>query len=422
MGRDGGDMTASGQADMRGQEAPASRGAPSGVLLAVSVPFCRRRARWDTPALRERPSDDDLRAYAGALCQEMRALAPDLEGRAVCAIHIGGGTATLLPEGETARILDAARACFALAQGAEVLLEAQPGQLTERGLAEYAEAGVTRVNLLLPTTSLEELKAVDPPYDIADFKHTAWLMRRLEHRNFSVEVPLGLPFQTRKSFLDALLEAQSVGPYEIRMAPLVVRKGSRLADELVAGERLRVPSPDAQAKMWEAGARDLARWNYRQASMRSFPFPDHESLAERHRVEAGDVLGVGAGAATWCGGFCYRNTADVARYVGHVLDPGEVVVGAAEADRASALRRRVARKLESVEGVAPADLGAAPGQGFPEEVAPALRALMEGGLVEAAPGASSGTGQDGLPGRLAMTPKGAVSPLAFEAALGEWPA
>ncbi|MFM7679296.1 MAG: radical SAM protein, partial [Roseiflexaceae bacterium] len=116
--------------------------APSARHLYIHIPFCHRRCAYcdfNTYANME----DRMAAYTDALCHELGALPPLPQVTAPAAPHpllradlpptifLGGGTPSMLPIDQMARILQAADRVVALA-GAEVTVECNPGTVLGR--------------------------------------------------------------------------------------------------------------------------------------------------------------------------------------------------------------------------------------------------------------------------------------------------
>jgi oxygen-independent coproporphyrinogen III oxidase len=72
---------------------------------------------------------------------------PGLRRRpALASVYLGGGTPSLLPADEIARILECVRDRFGIADGAEITLEANPGPDERGDPAAQRRAGVTRIS------------------------------------------------------------------------------------------------------------------------------------------------------------------------------------------------------------------------------------------------------------------------------------
>src|ERR1700676_502719 len=121
------------------------------VSLYLHIPFCHTRCYYC-----------DFNTYAGILPLRepyVRALLSEIalageqaqhaDGslRRARTIFFGGGTPSLLTVAQVRRLLNACRAAFALDEGAEVTLEANPGTLTPEQLVGLRAAGINRLSL-----------------------------------------------------------------------------------------------------------------------------------------------------------------------------------------------------------------------------------------------------------------------------------
>lgn len=101
--------------------------APLGVY--IHVPFCVSKCPYcdfySLPLGRE-PDSGLLDRYTTALERELRLWGKQLD-RTADTLYFGGGTPSLLGPRRLTRLLDAAAAAFSLTSGAEITLEANPG-------------------------------------------------------------------------------------------------------------------------------------------------------------------------------------------------------------------------------------------------------------------------------------------------------
>ena len=113
--------------------------------LYIHIPFCARKCNYcdflSFPARKETQEK-----YVDSLLKEMDD-AKDRETYRVSTVFFGGGTPSILPAEDIARILDMLRDDFLMAPDAEVSMECNPGTLSPEKLAIYKEAGINRLSL-----------------------------------------------------------------------------------------------------------------------------------------------------------------------------------------------------------------------------------------------------------------------------------
>ena len=95
----------------------------------------------------------------------------------VTSVFFGGGTPSILEAGEIAATLACIRREFAVAEDAEITLEANPGTLTEEKLEIYREAGVNRLSIGLQSADDGELSLLGRIHTFEEFKESYRLAR-----------------------------------------------------------------------------------------------------------------------------------------------------------------------------------------------------------------------------------------------------
>src|SRR3712207_2499311 len=80
-------------------------------------------------------------------------------------VFFGGGTPTLLPPADLARVLGAARDAFGLADDVEVTTESNPDSVTPADLRALRDAGFTRVSFGMQSSVHHVLRVLDRSHD-----------------------------------------------------------------------------------------------------------------------------------------------------------------------------------------------------------------------------------------------------------------
>src|SRR5690606_14738995 len=122
-------------------------------------------------------------------------------------VFFGGGTPTLLPPGDLARMLDSAVTAFGLRDGAEVTVEANPDTVTPEVARTLASAGVTRLSIGMQSAVPHVLAALDRTHD-PDNVRTAVSAARDAGLAVSVDLIYGAPGESLTDWeasLDAAL-------------------------------------------------------------------------------------------------------------------------------------------------------------------------------------------------------------------------
>ena len=143
-----------------------------GVYL--HVPFCRVRCGYcDFNTYTAEELRGARRAdYADQAAREIGFARTVLDesgvpARAASTVFLGGGTPTLLPVADLARMIGAVREAWGLTDGAEVTTEANPDSVDEESLAALADAGVTRVSFGMQSAVPHVLATLERTHDPA---------------------------------------------------------------------------------------------------------------------------------------------------------------------------------------------------------------------------------------------------------------
>jgi len=293
-------------------------GAAFGVYL--HVPFCRVRCGYcdfnTYTATELRGARQD--AYADTLIREVR-LARDVLDRAGGAraaetVFFGGGTPTLLPAGDLARMLGAVREAFGLAAGAEVTVEANPDTVTPAIADELAAAGVTRMSIGMQSSVPHVLAALDRTHTPGNVG-TAVAAARAAGMDVSVDLIYGAPGESLADWNASLETALALEPDHLSAYALIIEEGTKLARQIARGD---VPEPDGdlQADMYELADERLAAAGYEWYEVSNWA-RGGERHRSRHNLNywrGHDWWGFGPGAHSHVAGLRWWNVKHPAAY------------------------------------------------------------------------------------------------------------
>ncbi len=308
--------------------------------------------------------------------------------RSAATVFIGGGTPTLLPEGDIARVLDAVRTSFGIADGAEVTIETNPDTVTSESLRAFADAGVTRVSVGMQSAVPRVLSILDRTHDPESVAAAvAWAKEA--GLQTSVDLIYGTPGETLDEWRASLSAAIALETDHVSAYSLIVEEGTALERRIRRGE-LDPIDDDTHADMYEMADAllvaagfdwyEVSNWS-RGADTRS-----------RHNLsywQGTDWWGFGPGAHSHLNGVRWWNVKHPAAYAERIaagespalereiLDPDQ------RADEVVLLGLRV-RDGIAIDGLSPSGRNAVAG-------------LIADGLVE---------GPAAIAGRLVLTSRG----------------
>ncbi|MGO4492130.1 radical SAM family heme chaperone HemW [Arthrobacter sp. 2YAF22_2] len=367
--------------------------------LYVHIPFCAVRCGYcdfNTYTATELGGGASQDAYAGTAVAEVdfagRVLtASGLPERQLSTVFFGGGTPTLLPAGDLARILAAAVDTWGLAPGAEVTTEANPDSVTPESLRVLADAGFTRVSFGMQSAVPHVLKVLDRTHTPSRVPQVVQWAREAGLA-VSLDLIYGTPGESLEDWRYSLETALSYGPDHISAYALIVEDGTKLAAQIRRGEVPGIDDDDHAAKY------ELADELISAAGLGWYEVSNWARTPEqacRHNLaywRGDDWWGIGPGAHSHVGGVRWWNVKHPSAYAARLGSGASPAAGRETLDAETRNVERVMLEARLVTGLAIPSLG-----GLGDTGRHAVAGLIADGLVE--PGAA-------FQGRLVLTLKG----------------
>jgi oxygen-independent coproporphyrinogen-3 oxidase len=273
--------------------------------IYVSVPFCRAKCSFCNFASGV-SSPAAIETYVAKLCQEIAA-APLTAARlhanlphTVDTLYFGGGTPSLLEPAQFRRIFTALRQSFHIIPGAEITLEAAPGQIADTILAEAQLQSVNRVSLGVQSFVDRESAAVGRSHTERDCIHEILRLQAAGVADVGADLIAGLPYQTPASWQHSLEVATSIGLTHLSVYMLEIDEDSRLGREvIVGGQRFHahgVPADEFSAEFYETACAWLPQHGFPQYEISNFAPSAHQSRHNRKYWQRAPYIGFGLDA------------------------------------------------------------------------------------------------------------------------------
>ncbi len=261
------------------------------LTLYVHLPWCVSKCPYCDFNSHRAGGAPPRERYVQALLKDLEAGAERVGGRAIRAIFIGGGTPSLFTAGEIGRVLDAAAGLFALADGVEVTLEANPGTVERGRFRDYRSVGVNRVSLGAQSFDDLSLQALGRIHTAADTRNAFEEARRAGIDNVNLDLMFALPGQDTAAALGDVSAAIALRPEHLSHYQLTLEPNTRF---FAAPPPL--PDADTAWEMQERCHESLGAAGYRQYEVSAFARPGHECRHNLNYWEFGDYVAAGAGA------------------------------------------------------------------------------------------------------------------------------
>ncbi len=264
--------------------------APPPLSLYVHFPWCLHKCPYcdfNSHAVR---GEIPEAAYIDALIGELERALPEIWGRPVTTIFIGGGTPSLLtPEGLD-RLLTAIRTLLPVRPWAEVTLEANPGTFETARFRAYKAAGVNRLSIGIQSFNDSHLRALGRIHDSREASVAAAAAREIfEHLN--LDLMYALPGQTLAELETDLATGLAFAPSHLSCYHLTLEPNTAFA-----AAPPPLPDDDLAAAMQDRVEAALTAAGYDHYETSAYALPSQVCRHNLNYWQFGDYLGIGAGA------------------------------------------------------------------------------------------------------------------------------
>ncbi|GAB4171118.1 MAG: radical SAM family heme chaperone HemW [Rhodocyclaceae bacterium] len=263
---------------------------PPPLSLYIHFPWCVRKCPYCDFNSHESRGEIPEQAYLDALIADLDCALPQIAGRSVETVFIGGGTPSLISSAGLTRLLRELRSRIAIKPGAEITLEANPGTVSEARLGAFREAGISRLSLGVQSFEDARLTAIGRIHDAREAREA--VEAALAHFDeVNIDLMYGLPGQGEASARRDFAIAAACGVPHVSAYQLSIEANTAFGRAPPA-----LPGEDACADMQAAAEDRFASAGLVRYEISAFARPGHECRHNLNYWRFGDYLGLGAGA------------------------------------------------------------------------------------------------------------------------------
>jgi oxygen-independent coproporphyrinogen-3 oxidase len=262
------------------------------LALYVHLPWCLKKCPYCDFNSHQSVRDALPEArYLDALVADLEAALPQVWGRRVVSVFIGGGTPSLFSPAGIERLLADVRARLPLEPGCEITLEANPGTFERERFRAYRAAGVTRLSIGVQSFDDTMLERIGRVHDARQARD-AVVEARDAFETFNLDLMYALPGQSLAQLAADLDTALAFAPPHLSVYHLTIEPNTAFANAPPPA----LPDDDSASEMLDliverTRAAGLARYE-----VSAFAQAGHRCAHNLNYWQFGDYLGIGAGA------------------------------------------------------------------------------------------------------------------------------
>ncbi len=264
--------------------------------IYIHIPFCNSKCPYcDFYSYRCKGAEQSL--YVDALIDEINTLrrvgeyAPK-EFNADT-LYLGGGTPSVLHGEDLCRIIEDAKEKFNIKDNAEITVECNPNSDIEALIPYFKKCGVNRISLGMQSAVDTERRALGRQADKNRISQVIKLLNDNGIDNISLDIMLGIPFQTPESLKETLDFAINSEAKHISAYILKIEEGTFFDTHR---ERYDFPDENAVCDLYNLCADTLENAGFTHYEISNFAKPSYESRHNTKYWELENYLGIGAAA------------------------------------------------------------------------------------------------------------------------------
>ena len=256
----------------------------------MHLPWCIRKCPYCDFNSHEQRGDLPEAEYVDALVADLEASLPDVWGRSLHTMFIGGGTPSLFSPGSIDRLVTAVRTRMKVDPDTEITLEANPGTFEVERFRGFRAAGVNRLSIGVQSFDDAKLAAVGRVHGADEARRALDAALGIFPR-VNADLMYALPGQTLGEAVADVREAVSRGVGHVSAYHLTLEP-----DTHFARFPPKLPADDEAADMQDAIEAELAAAGFEHYETSAFARPGQRAGHNLNYWTFGDYLGLGAGA------------------------------------------------------------------------------------------------------------------------------
>ncbi|KZB93053.1 coproporphyrinogen III oxidase [Bacillus sp. VT 712] len=315
----------------------------------LHIPFCHHICHYcdfNKVFFKNQP----VMPYLEKMRDEMKQTVERYPANDLKTIFVGGGTPTALDEKQLTYFLESIHESFPVHDVKEFTFEANPNELTEEKLRILHAYGVDRLSIGVQTFNEQLLEKIGRVHSNQQAFQAVDEARKIGFRNISLDLMYSLPGQMISDFKETLDIAFSLDVEHISAYSLIIEPKTVFYNLMNKG-KLRVPSQEDEAFMYEMLMDEMDKHGYSQYEISNFARSGYESLHNLTYWDNNDYYGIGAGAHSYIDGIRRSNIAPLKKYMQAVTETNHAYLDEISVSKVERMEEEMFLGLRKTNGV-----------------------------------------------------------------------
>lgn len=310
--------------------------------LYIHIPFCTRKCLFCSfvVAIAQEHRADD---YVAALLQEARAHAK----MKISTVYLGGGTPSVLSEGQLSTLMQGLRAHFDISSDISLGIEVNPEGINLPKARCLKELGFNRVSLGIQSMDERYLKFLGRVHDKNKALEAYDILRQAGFTNINCDLMYGFPGQSAQELEADVRAIASLCSEHLSLYTLTIEPNSRFY-----AKQMKLDDDERLAQYYTLVGRLLAEYGFKQYEVSNFAKEGFESKHNMNYWLLGEYIGLGVGAHGYLDGRRYWNSDKLQEYLSLINKEGKAIDGYEDLSEATRAMEKVIFGLRMNKGIA----------------------------------------------------------------------
>ena len=280
--------------------------------IYVHIPFCKKACHYCD--FHFSTSLQHKNEIIESILLELEMQQKYLGDEVIQSIYFGGGTPSLLSGDEIGSIIQQIHTHFNVSDSIECTLEANPDDLSDEKLCQFAKAGVNRLSIGIQSFFDEDLQYMNRSHDAAQAEHCIVLAYKNGISNFSIDLIFGYPLLSDEKWKRNIEKVIEFGVPHISCYGMTVEPKTALAS-MIAKQKVAAMDDGQSARQYEYLMEALHSAGYEHYEISNFSKKGYASIHNSSYWQQQAYLGVGPSAHSYNGWSRQWNVSNNALYI-----------------------------------------------------------------------------------------------------------
>lgn len=288
------------------------------ISLYIHIPFCKSKCPY-CDFYSKTANESDYDQYTDILIDKIKYWS-NKTNKKVSTVYFGGGTPSVLGADRLCNILLEIKKNFCICENAEITSEINPDTGKTIDFKKLYECGFNRISIGLQSAVDKEIEMLGRIHTPNDAKLTVERAKLAGFNNISLDLMMGVPYQTEESLKKSIDFCNECGVTHISSYILKIEENTRFYE---LKDSLMLADEDEQANLYLYAVNYLEKLGFKQYEISNFAKEGYESKHNSNYWKCNEYIGIGPSAHSFFKGkrFYYgRSIEDFANNI--IIDDG----------------------------------------------------------------------------------------------------